>query len=114
MRKSTITEFVASHTWQLFALLAFGLMPLVPAQAQPQSGQVAVPVTQQSPQWKNIPKPHFGQSEKQVRAQFGAPEQIKPPKGKPSITRWVYPRFTVYLEAGRVIDTVLNHKKGGH
>lgn len=110
MRKSTTHKMVSNVPVQLFGILAFALMPLVPAHAQSQNGRVAVPIMQQSPQWQNLPRPHFGQSMDSVRKKYGAPKEIKAPRGKPAITRWVYPKFTVYFEAGRVIDTVLNHQ----
>ena len=43
----------------------------------------------------------------QVEAQFGAPEQKHPAVGKPPITRWDYPSFSVYFEYDHVIDAVL-------
>lgn len=45
----------------------------------------------------------------QVKAQFGAPDSIKPAVGNPPITRWVYADYTVYFEGNLTLDTVENH-----
>lgn len=60
----------------------------------------------------NMPK--RGATAAQVQARFGAPsEQLAPQGGQrrawPTITRWVYPAFTVYFQHGHVIDAVANH-----
>ena len=59
----------------------------------------------------NMPK--RGATAAQVQARFGAPSQQLAPQGGqrrawPTITRWVYPAFTVYFEKQRVIDVVAN------
>ena len=43
-----------------------------------------------------------------VSAKFGEPENQAPPVGQPPITRWYYPRYTVYFEHDRVIISVFN------
>ncbi|MGH8225554.1 MAG: hypothetical protein ACRER1_05335 [Gammaproteobacteria bacterium] len=62
--------------------------------------------------------PTRGMSMAEVRQQFGAPQRRLPPDPataqgplKPPIVRWVYPRFTVYFERGRVIHSVLTHPR---
>jgi hypothetical protein len=44
----------------------------------------------------------------EVEGQYGQPTERKDPVGRPPITRWVYPAFTVYFENDRVISAVLN------
>lgn len=51
--------------------------------------------------------PRRGALKAQVEAQFGAPEQKHAAVGKPPITRWDYPSFSVYFEYDHVIDAVL-------
>ncbi len=57
--------------------------------------------------------PQRGMTAAQVQARFGAPSQQMAPEGGqrrawPTINRWVYPAFTVYLQGGHVIDAVAN------
>jgi len=108
LRKSTIQKIRRLAAGQLFAGLAFALMPALPAHAQQQKGETLVPLMDQAPQWQNIPRPHEGQTMAEVRKQFGKPDAIKGPVGKPPITRWMYAKFTVYFEKNRVIHAVLN------
>lgn len=51
--------------------------------------------------------PRRGALKTQVEAQFGAPEQKHAAVGKPPISRWDYPSFSVYFEHNHVIDAVL-------
>ena len=56
--------------------------------------------------------PVRGQTMAQVRAAFGSPQSELQPRGGqqpnwPIINRWVYPKFIVYFENERVINTVL-------
>lgn len=50
--------------------------------------------------------PSRGMSMAQVEARFGSPSEKVAPVGKPPITRWVYPGFTVYFERHLVIHAV--------
>ncbi|EKF75228.1 hypothetical protein A11A3_04590 [Alcanivorax hongdengensis A-11-3] len=52
--------------------------------------------------------PQRGMTQSQVRAQFGAPEQTRPPVGNPPITRWRYDHFTVYFERNLTLYTVVD------
>ena len=54
----------------------------------------------------NVPQPARGSLMKTVEKQFGAPATRHPTVGKPPITRWDYPNFSVFFEGDRVIDTV--------
>lgn len=51
--------------------------------------------------------PKRGASMNQVSSQYGAPETKHAAVGKPPITRWDYPAFSVYFEYTHVIDAVL-------
>lgn len=50
--------------------------------------------------------PKRGASMKQVEAKYGKAIKVHPTKGKPPITRWDYPEFSVYFESNSVIHTV--------
>lgn len=52
--------------------------------------------------------PTKGTTMSQVESQFGPPQQKVDPVGKPPISRWVYPGFTVYFEHSHVIHAVVN------
>jgi hypothetical protein len=54
----------------------------------------------------NVPQPARGSLMKTVEKQFGAPANRHPTVGKPPITRWDYPNFSVFFEGDRVIDSV--------
>ncbi len=53
------------------------------------------------------PQPARGALMKTVEKQFGAPAEKHPTVGKPPITRWDYPNFSVFFEGDRVIDSVV-------
>jgi len=53
-------------------------------------------------------RPTKGQPMTQVKALFGAPVKTYPAIGKPPITRWSYPKFSVYFEHQHVIHSVVN------
>ena len=55
----------------------------------------------------NTPQPARGALMKTVEKQFGAPANRHPTVGKPPITRWDYPNFSVFFEGDRVIDSVV-------
>jgi len=54
----------------------------------------------------NVPQPTRGSLMQAVEKQFGAPAVRHPTVGKPPITRWDYPSFSVFFEGDRVLDTV--------
>ncbi len=54
--------------------------------------------------------PLRGMNTQQVEARFGAPQEKLPAVGKPPISRWVYPDYTVYFEHQYVIHTVVRRK----
>ena len=61
-----------------------------------------------------LPRPTRGMTMAAVEARFGAPERRHPPVGtpgsrtQPPITRWDYPRFSVFFENDRVLNTVVH------
>lgn len=66
-----------------------------------------------------LPKqPERGMSMQQVRSRFGAPSQKLAPTptapNYPTITRWVYPDYTVYFANHYVIHTVVHNSKAPH
>jgi hypothetical protein len=86
----------------LLCLSAAGLAQSAPARAalEVDDGKVAVmPST--------TPQPARGALMKTVEKQFGAPAEKHPTVGKPPITRWDYPNFSVFFEGDRVIDSVV-------
>ncbi len=56
----------------------------------------------------DVARPDRGMTMKMVEARFGAPQQRHPAVGKPAITRWDYPQFTVFFENQYVIHAVVN------
>jgi hypothetical protein len=80
---------------------AAGLAYTTPAHAElvVDDGRVAVAPS-------NTPEPSRGALMKTVEKQFGPPANRHPTVGKPPITRWDYPGFSVFFEGDRVIDTV--------
>ena len=56
--------------------------------------------------------PHRGETMHQVARRFGAPEKRLAAVGKPPITRWDYPDFTVYFEYTRVVHSVVHGPAG--
>ncbi len=51
--------------------------------------------------------PKRGATMSQVTSQYGAPATKHAAVGKPPISRWDYPAFSVYFEHSHVIDAVL-------
>ena len=60
----------------------------------------------------DVPAPHRGATMKAVEQQFGTPAERHAAVGgasgaQPPITRWDYPRFSVFFEKDRVVHTVV-------
>ena len=53
-----------------------------------------------------VARPDKGQTMQAVEAKFGAPQVRHDAVGKPPITRWDYPGFSVFFEHQRVIHAV--------
>jgi hypothetical protein len=51
--------------------------------------------------------PHRGSTMSSVEGRYGEPTNRHAAVGKPPITRWDYPQFSVYFENDRVLHTVL-------
>ena len=58
----------------------------------------------------DVVQPTRGMTMDEVSAQFGDPQEKKPPVGDPPITRWVYEKFTVHFEHNYVIHSVVNRR----
>ena len=54
-------------------------------------------------------RPERGSSMSAVEARFGAPARRYEAVGKPPITRWDYPGFSVFFEYSHVIHAVTAH-----
>lgn len=56
----------------------------------------------------SIARPGRGVTMHEVEAKFGTPEKRYPAVGKPPITRWDYPSFSVFFEYNRVVHSVVH------
>ena len=52
--------------------------------------------------------PGRGTTMHEVEAKFGTPAKRYPAVGKPPITRWDYPSFSVFFEYNRVVHSVVH------
>ena len=59
-------------------------------------------------QQSTVSHPERGTTMHQVEAKFGMPAKRYPAVGKPPITRWDYPAFSVYFEFNRVVHSVVH------
>ena len=50
--------------------------------------------------------PKAGMTMSSVQARFGTPTQKLTPIGRPPISRWQYPHFTVYFEYDHVVHSI--------
>jgi hypothetical protein len=53
-----------------------------------------------------VDRPHRGATMQSVEKQYGTPTERHATIGQPPITRWDYPRFSVFFEKDRVIHAV--------
>lgn len=70
---------------------------------------IHIPVGQQAPERRDLPRPTRGMSAAQVLEQFGLPQSKTGAVGEPPISSWRYPEYTVYFESDTVIHSVLQH-----
>lgn len=56
----------------------------------------------------SVAHPSRGTTMHEVEARFGAPQKRYPAVGKPPITRWDYPSFSVFFEYNRVVHSVVH------
>ena len=104
--RSTASAQAPAAAWfaGLAILVTTALTGLISARA---SAETIVVDDQVSVVASNVNRPRRGMTMKAVEARFGAPPQRQPAVGKPPITRWDYPDFTVFFEHEYVIDTVV-------
>jgi hypothetical protein len=86
------------------ALLLFALGGSTPLFAEVLEMQQTGPTT---PVPAGMEIPVRGMHMEQVEQMYGKPQAIVPPVGKPPITRWDYPDYTVYFEYSYVIQSVV-------
>lgn len=60
-----------------------------------------------------VAHPRRSETMRQVERRFGQPEKRYPTVGRPPITRWDYPDFSVYFEFNRVVHAVV-HAPAAH
>lgn len=70
----------------------------------PSGNAATTPPGSQTP----VAYPTRGMTMAQVQRRYGVPKVKLPPVGKPPITRWVYPDYTVYFEYKYVIHSVMH------
>lgn len=56
----------------------------------------------------SVAHPQRGSTMHDVEAKFGTPQKRYPAVGKPPITRWDYPAFSVFFEYSRVVHSVVH------
>ncbi|MGH8201235.1 MAG: hypothetical protein ACREVO_12885 [Steroidobacteraceae bacterium] len=56
----------------------------------------------------SVAHPQRGTTMHDVEAKFGSPAKRYPAVGKPPITRWDYPAFSVFFEYSRVVHSVVH------
>ncbi len=86
--------------WLMAALLVAGIPGFVAAETIAVGNRIEVAKP-------GVPTPKRGMTMSEVRKRFGAPRVQLPPVGRPPITRWKYPGYTVYFEYHYVIDSVV-------
>ncbi len=74
---------------------------------------ITIPVGQQAPENRDLPRPTRGMSDEAVVVQFGLPASKSEPVGEPPIMAWKYRHYTVYFESQTVIHSVLTHTPSG-
>jgi outer membrane protein assembly factor BamE (lipoprotein component of BamABCDE complex) len=74
---------------------------------QAYADELVVPVGQQGAEKASIARPTSGMKQAKVEEKFGAPNKRTDSVGKPPISSWEYPDYTVYFENDRVIHSVL-------
>ncbi len=70
---------------------------------------ILIPVGQQAPALRDLPRPVRGLSAEMVLDKFGEPNSMTAPVGEPPISKWSYDNYTVYFESSVVIHSVLTH-----
>ncbi len=92
---------------------ALSVSSLLLALALPASAEVLLidAIGQEPPNnEQGLLRPQRGEKMPAVEARFGKPDSVQGPVGEPPITRWDYPRFSVFFEYDTVLDTVIHRK----
>jgi len=72
-----------------------------------QADELVVPVGQQGAEKMSLDRPKVGMTSVAVETRFGTPLKKSAAVGKPPISIWEYPHYSVYFESDRVIHSVL-------
>ncbi len=88
------------------AILVGGLAVICFGAAAPTRAETIVVDDQVQLRDAGVDTPKRGVSMKAVEARFGAPASRHAAVGKPPITRWDYPGFSVYFEYEHVVHAV--------
>jgi outer membrane protein assembly factor BamE (lipoprotein component of BamABCDE complex) len=72
--------------------------------------EIKIPVGQQG-KGAGIIVPYKGMKQKEVREAYGEPMTVHATVGEPPITRWDYPRFSVFFEYQATIHAVVRKNK---
>ena len=100
-RESKAMELAPWRVVALAAALAAVYCGAVRAETIAVDDQVAV-------RNSDINRPARGMTMKTVEQKFGAPQERHPAVGKPAISRWDYPSFSVFFENEYVIHAVVS------
>ncbi len=95
MKKNFLVTFIATGTLTIF--LSGGAF----------AEDIKIPLGTQSPELQQLSKPSKGMTKAQVKQQYGTAQKENAAVGKPPISSWVYPNFTVYFEYDHVINCVI-------
>ena len=87
------------------SVVLFMLAFAAPANAE----TIRIPVGYQGQ--ADAPTPRRGESKASVQERFGPADKEHPSVGKPPISRWDYPAFSVYFEDRHVINSVRHHQR---
>ncbi len=88
----------------ILRLLVFSLMLAAPPLA---ADVLLIDAAKQGSSERELPR--RGLTMRQVEQRFGTPQERIPAVGKPPITRWRYPGYTVYFEYQHVLHAVVQH-----
>ena len=105
MIRTRVSKALSLEPWKVAAVVAAALAACycgtLHAETIAIDDQVAVRPS-------DIDCPGKGMTMKTVEAKFGAPQERHPAVGKPAISRWDYPTFSVFFENEHVIHSVVN------
>jgi outer membrane protein assembly factor BamE (lipoprotein component of BamABCDE complex) len=72
--------------------------------------EIKIPIGQQG-KGEGIIVPYKGMKQSEVREAYGEPMTVHATVGQPPITRWDYPRFSVFFEYQATIHAVIRKNK---